>query len=443
MIPLIRDGWLRDAHPPLFNAWATLLASLGVDSIAAGRLVSNGLAATAMLLAARSLSRRMPELAGFNMIVLLLTLSLPQAMDAFASYRSYFWQIAAMGTLVMVARHVASVKSDLDLRKDVDLAMIAGLATVASIDLHYIGALFGGLLAGAIALFAFARGLRRWAALMLASAGLASLLIVVSVALQISNWAEEFDHSWIDLPGFEALGVIGAVVVGAIVHNPVPLLGLWIGRTRGDASERRFAAMIASVLTVGVAIVLAAHAFKPIVVDRYLLAVPVLICGLMAVPAARIARDSLPFGLLVLVSVAVAAGPMVERGIKPLWREGARTVAGIVKSCPATRVFAASGWAVGPAYETRTARREDAVFERAYRVLARDHGFAVEYIGQNGVAHASPGACPVVLWFEHTPNEAEDDLPAAVDAAGLSGLQAARLSVVRTGTGFVIRADRP
>jgi hypothetical protein len=48
----------------------------------------------------------------------------------------------------------------------------------------------------------------------------------------------------------------------------------------------------------------------------------------------------------------------------------------------------------------------------------------------------------VLLWFEHTPNEAEDDLPAAVEAAGLTGLQAARLSMTRSATGFVVRADR-
>src|SRR5262245_48485781 len=35
LLPLIRDGWLRDAHPPLFNAWATLLGWLGVGSIPA------------------------------------------------------------------------------------------------------------------------------------------------------------------------------------------------------------------------------------------------------------------------------------------------------------------------------------------------------------------------------------------------------------------------
>ena len=90
---LIRDGWMRDAHPPVFNAWATLLASLGITSIPAGRLVSNLLAAGLMILAAFRLSRRTPGQAGFAASLLLLTLSLPQAVESFALYRSYFWQM--------------------------------------------------------------------------------------------------------------------------------------------------------------------------------------------------------------------------------------------------------------------------------------------------------------------------------------------------------------
>jgi hypothetical protein len=82
------------------------------------------------------------------------------------------------------------------------------------------------------------------------------------------------------------------------------------------------------------------------------------------------------------------------------------------------------------------------VFARAYRLLARRHGYAVQFIAQNGSAHATPGRCPVLLWFEHTPNEAEDDLPWAVEAAGLSGLNDARLSMTRSATGFILRADR-
>ncbi|HZY50614.1 MAG TPA: hypothetical protein VFE64_12640 [Devosia sp.] len=446
LLALVRDGWLRDAHPPLFNAWATLLVSLGVTSIPAGRLASNLLAAGLMIFAALRLSRRMPRHAGFNGALLLLVLSLPQAMESFALWRSYFWQMAAIGALTLVARHVASARADLDGRRDLDVAAIAVTATAASIGLHYIGGLFGGLLAGVIGLCAFARGLRRWAVLMLATTVMSSLLVVVSLLLQAPSWATEFDHSWIDLPFLPALGVLAGLALTPLWLNPVPLAGLWIGRGARygsrDGSERLFIAMIGSVLVAGVVFVLAVHAVKPIVVDRYLFSVPVLVAALMAVPAARLAHARMPFALLALVAVAVAAIPLVEAGIRPLWRENARTIGTIVDGCPTTQVYAASGWALGPAAQTRAARREDPVFERAYRTLAAPWGYEVRFIGQRGSVEATPGACPVLLWYEHTPNEAENDLPAAIEAAGLTGLGNAHLSVTRSLTGFVVRADR-
>jgi len=440
---LIREGWLRDAHPPVFNAWATMLASFGITSIPAGRLVSNLLAASLMILAAFRLSRRMPGQAGFAAALLLLTLSLPQAMESFAVYRSYFWQMTAIGTLALVARHVAAAKADLDWRRDLDVAAIAVVATAASIGIHYIGALFGGLLATAIVVCALARGLRRWAILMLSTTMLSSLFILTSIAMQMPSWAAEFDHSWIDLPGFAALGVLGSLATAPLWLNPVPLAGLWPGAERvRDASLAWFVGMVSIVLAVGMTIVFAVHLVQPIVVERYLFAVPVLACALLAVPAAGIARDRRLFGLLTLVAVAGAARPLIETGIKPLWRENARTIAAIVAACPDTRVYAASGWALGPAAETRMARREDPVFERAYRSLAASEGFAIRFIGQDGSARATPGACPVLLWYEHTPNEAENDVPWAIEAAGFSGLEGARMSVTRSATGLVVRADR-
>lgn len=442
LLALIRDGWLHDTHPPLFNAWATLLASLGITSVPAGRLVSNLLAAGLMILAARRLSTRAPEHAGFNTVMLLLTLSLPPAMESFAVYRSYFWQIASVGTLVLVARHVVSARVDLDLRRDVDLAAIAALATAASIGLHYIGGLFGGLLAGMIAISAYRRGLRHWAALIFATAALATLFVAVSVLLQAPNWAKELDHSWIDLPALDALGVPLALAWAALSQNPIALAGFWLRREWPDDSERQFLAVVLGALVGGVALILALHVFKPIVVDRYLFAIPVLVSAFLALPAARLVRHRVLFALLAFMAVAGSAAPIVGQGIKPLWSEAARTISTIVAKCPSTQVYAASGWVVGPAAETRAARREDPVFARAYRSLAADNAFKVRFLGQDETAHAVPTACPVLLWFEHTPNEAEDDLPAAVEAAGLSGLENARLSVTRSATGFVVRADR-
>jgi hypothetical protein len=438
-----RDGWLRDPHPPIFNAWASLLASLGVTSIPAGRLVSNLLAAALLIVAALRVSRRTPAESAFAACLLLLVLPLPQAMESFGLYRSYYWQMMAVGALALIAHRVAVADSDLHWRRDADLAAVAILATTGAIGLHYVSGLFGGLLAGAIALSAIARGLRRWAALMLASAALSTLFVLAVFAVQAPRWAVEFDHSWIDLPAFAALGVVVALATAPLWLNPVALLGLRKATGARHASEARLAAMLGVALLGGVAVVLALHAARPIVVDRYLFAVPVLVAALMAVPAARIAQDRLLFGLLALLAMVGAARPLVETGIKPLWREDARTIAGIVAGCPTTAVYAASGWALGPAAHTRMARREDPVFERAYRSLAAEQGYTVRFIGQGGGAHATPGACPVLLWYAHTPNDAENDLPAAIEAARLTGLEQARLSVTRSATGFVVRADRP
>jgi len=441
---LIHDGWLRDTHPPAFNLWATFLNSIGMTAIPAARLASNLPAAGLMIVAALHFSRRMRGQAGFYAAMLLLALSLPQSVITFAEYRSYFWQISALATLTLVARHVALTEVDLDIRKESVLAVIAILATAAAVALHYVGGLFGGLLAGAIALCAFARGHRRWAILVLATAAISSLFVGAVALLQAPNWAVDFDNTWIDAEDFAAtLGVPFALVVSAICHNLVPLAGLWAGRRHWTRSEGVFIAMMAGVIVGGVAIVLAIDAYRPIMVGRYFFSVSVLVCAIMAALAVKFARDWRLFGLLALVSVAVVAGPLITHGAKPQWQEGARTIARIVGDCPTTRVYAASGWAIGPAAKTRTARREDPVFERAYRLLADKYGFEIHFIGQNGVARAKLGQCPVLLWYEHSPSNAEDDPEQALAAAGLTGLEEARLSAIRSTTGFVIRADRP
>lgn len=440
---LVWDGWLRDVHPAAFNLWATLLSSLGITTISEARLASNLPAAIFMIWASMQFARRLPGQAGYHSAMLLLTLSLPQTAEAFANYRSYFWQIAALASLAAVARHVAATRDDLDFRTDLDLCVIAIVSTVGSMALHYVGALFGGLLAGAIVVWAFARGHRRWATLVLVTAAISSALVIGMALLQVRNWAIDLDHSWIEAGTLLAiLGVPFALIVGAVAHNPVPLAALWPGIRRWTRSESHFVVIVTAVLVAGLGSVLAVNAFKPIMVDRYLFAVPVLICAIMAAMAAKLERHWVPFGLLALVAVVTVAMPLALRGIKPQWDEGARSISEIVTKCATTKIYAASGWALGPAAETRAARREDQVFKRAYETLADDHGYAVQFVGHGEVAAATPGRCPVLIWYEHTPNNAEDDPRYAVEAAGLKRLDEARLSVIRSATGLVVRADR-
>jgi len=445
---LVRDGWLRDTHPAAFNLWATFLSSLGITSIPMARLATNLPAAALMIWATLQFSRRLPDHAGYYVAMLLLTLSLPQAIEAFANYRSYFWQIACLASLAGVGRYLAATQDDLDLRRDLPLMVIAVLATAGAMALHYVGAVFGGLLAGAIFLGALARGHRRWAMLVLVTAAAAFLEVVAVALLQAGNWSVDLDISWIEADSLAAvLAVPVGLVMVALWHNPVPLLALWPGwrapRRRERAAERTFVAMIAAVLVAGVAVVIAIDAVRPIVVDRYLVAVPVLISAIMASLAARFARDGLLMGLLALMAAGVAVGSFLLHGATPRWDEGARTIARLVEACPTTKVYAASGWSVGPNAETRAARREDPVFRRAYEHLAGKHGYDVRFLGQNETTWVNRGSCPVLAWFEHTPNDAEDDPHAALAMSGVWGLEEARLQAIRSPTGFVVRADPP
>jgi hypothetical protein len=442
-LALIRDGWLRDTHPPLFNLWATFLNAIGVASIPAARLATNLPAVGLMIAATLHFSRRLPEQAGFSAAMLLLTLSLPQSVDAFGDYRSYFWQIAALSTLTLIARYVVLTHVDLDIRKEAGLAIVAVLATVGSIALHYIGGLFGGLLAGAIAVSAIARGHWRWAALVLVTAALASLFVISAALLQAPNWASEFDVKWISSEGLEALAIPSVLVGVAICHNPVPLAGLWFARRRWTRPESVFIVMMAGVLLGGLAVVLVLNAFQPIVVIRYVQLVTVLVAAIMASLAVKFAHDWRLFGLLALVSVAAVAGPLAWNGISPEWKDGARKVERIVAECPTTQVYATSGWTLGEFADSHTALREDPVFERAHGLLAGQYGYTVHFIGQHGTAQAVLGDCPVLVLYEHSPRADESELRAALEAAGLKGLETARLSAIRTSNGFILRADRP
>ena len=441
-LPGLSDGWLRDTHPPAFNVWATLLSSVGITSIPLARVASNLPAAALMFWAAAEAVRRRRADRHFHAALLLVVLALPQSVVDFANYRSYFWQIAAITALVAVTRHVVMTKTDLELRRDRGLVIVAVLATAGSIALHYVGAIFGGLLAGAIILRALQRGHWCWAGLVFGVASLAALSVVAVALIQARNWAVDLDHSWIEArPLAAVLAVPLALIAGAVVNNLVALAALWPGWRRWSPSERVFVVLIAAVLAIGLVMVLAINAVQPIMIDRYLVAVPVLVAGILAALMSRIDQHHSLHLLLALVAVAMVASPLLLQGAKPLWEEGARSIEHVVKDCPTTRIYAASGWALGPAAHTKAARREDPVFQRAYQALARTHGYTVRFLGQNQVAYVRPGTCPVLVWYEHTPTYAEDNLRAAIEAAGLTGMEEAHLTATRSPTGFVVRAD--
>ena len=107
----------------------------------------------------------------------------------------------------------------------------------------------------------------------------------------------------------------------------------------------------------------------------------------------------------------------------------------LAAGCPTTQVYTASGWAAGPAFETHMARREDPVFERAYRSLAAPWAIPSTSSARTAwrTRHRASARCCC----------GTSTHPTRRRTTGLTGLLGARLSVTRSDTGFVVRADRP
>jgi hypothetical protein len=101
---LAEKRWIQDIHPPMFDAWATLLSRIGLTSIPIGRLATNLPALVILVYAARRFAKRVPDQARFYAIFVLLTLSAPATITAFGVYRGDFWQIAAFAIQLMLPR---------------------------------------------------------------------------------------------------------------------------------------------------------------------------------------------------------------------------------------------------------------------------------------------------------------------------------------------------
>lgn len=442
-IGTIGDRWLHDTHPPFFTIWATLLSSVGVSSIAAARLLSNVPPLVAMIWTARRLTRRQPDQLGFHAALLLLILSVPATIDAFASYRSDFWQIAALTILVQVARHIAMADADLRGRRDQGLAPIAIAAAAGAIMVHYVGGIFGITLTFAMILCALAKGFRRWARLLVWTAIAAGLCTLSFAWFQSEYWAADLDRRWIAGDPASAMAIILVLALRALIHNPVPLAGLAWLRHGWQRKESGFIAVILGALGVTLLVLIQINVEKPILSAANLGGLSVLPCAMMAGLAAKFPTDRRLHGLLALVSALVVILPFILYGPEPRWQANAKRIAQIAASCPSTRIYAASPWLLREDARSNAARRDDAIFARGYAQVGEGRGFTPQIIGRRGPVPTGVGDCPTLLWIEQPPVDPGFEPRHALAAARLEGLEGTHLSVIRSKSGLVVRADRP
>lgn len=441
---LIGQRWIQDIHPPIFDAWASILSRIGMDSVPIGRLISNLPALILLVYAARSFAKRLPDQAAFYAMFLLLMLSAPAVIKAFGVYRGDFWQIAAFGGQMMLARHIMYVENDYRTRRDGGLALIGLVATLAAITLDYGGALFGGIVAMATMLAAIARGLRRWARSLLLVLALSIGVVIYTISWQGPAWAVAFDlyQNWIEMDASTAGGILFALLFGTLLHNPVAVAGAWLGREHWTKHDSAFALLVGIALAASLVAIGQIDAQRRLITPSNTSDIAVMVTALMAAAGAKIAERRLWMYVLAGVSVFSSLVALIAIGLDGGWQTGAKKVARVVESCPSTRVFVASGWRLDDGTRSRAARREERVFQLGYKRQGKAHGFTPIMIHPAKPQLATPGACPTLLWIEQVPERKRLKPDRIIRATGLTGLAGAKLSVIRTHSGLILRAER-
>jgi hypothetical protein len=438
---LFHDRWLPDTHPILFNAWATLIARLGVTSVIGGRLVSNFPALAVLLLITMRFVRRSPRDGAFYLIFVLLVLSMPWTVTAFGNFRSVFWQIAGMAIMVQAARFIATTDHDLDTAREQDIAVIACFGVFAAIALHFASGLAGAAVVAVVLAFAWVRDLRKWAALVFVTGLLSCGFMVGSAWMQIGHWQGDIAEPWIRTGAVAGLlAIVGRIAI-ALVHVPVPLIA-GARHIRATMKEQAgFLGMMASGTALAVAILMIVNAIQPIIVPRYLVGLSVPVVAIVAALGGRSAARHRWFAATAAMAAAISILTVAARGYDGQWRDNAQRIAAIVRSCPGTAVYAMSGWLIDGDSRDRASPPSQAIYATGYGDLARALGFRLTMI--SGSTRPQPAAdCPTLLWVEHRPVPATFDPVTAFRAAGFPAVPRQRLSLIRSTSGFLVVARR-
>lgn len=431
--------WLPDNHPPLFYALARATAFLGEE--AAPRRLLN----LALLAAAAGAAWVLLRGRGWGVGLALALAAQPASLLAASELRSYFASLAAATVLT-----VALTSEWLDPGGPRARRMALWAAALVAFNLHIVttivaAALFAPFVAAAL----LRREWRKAAGLALPAACGAALFAVVT-ALQLPHWLGNTRGFWIPA-GFDAARwPLEHLLVRTLSANPVVLAGALAGLAllardvwrRGRTAVALEAIGLLSLSAALAAVVLIAlHLLRPLVMEKYLIAlIPVIATGL-ALGFAR-ALDSLgrwqtaALAAAALWSLAAIVGNAREAAAMNSWDRSATALARIAARCPDSAVHIDPAFA--NAYTMSLSPADNrAVVAFAYRDTARRHGLRLEPAGSRRVS----ARCPTLFWGEH-------DTSRRVSAAGLlareraRGFALERLRLVRVGDGW-IAADRP
>ncbi len=456
----LAPAWLRDNHPPLFYAlawaWGRLIALFdpapGIPVLRALNLVIGAGALAGLVHMART-DRWFGRIAPFYAAALAGSFS---AIDRIDQLRSYFTSFALAALILPMLARVLVDERPGGRR---DLWLLAVLS--AALSLHLVtSVILAGVVAGVVVVLV--PGRRIGAMLRLSGLSVvAAVPLVAAMAIQLGTIESNTRAFWIPSGINAGRWAIEQEFREALLANPLLapiaagglaliLLRSWQDRGKPAApvhADRRVILALGGGLILALAVLMAIHLRRPILITRYLVAVDPVVALVVALAAERAVTVILP-RRRALAELAVLATSAVMLFInlpatlaQPSWNGTARAIAAIVRSCPETAVHPDMAWNTIPRDTPPRDNRDVVPF--AYRHVATVYGFRL----------ADPGVvsdhCPNLFWTEHV-SDLHPDARTVLQRLIRAGYPLQSGRKLRIGSGWVLvsppvpaRATRP
>lgn len=431
---LASERWLSDTHPPLANLLYRLVMSTGLTSIGAQRLLLNVPALFALTTATLIFARR----DGVAVPVIFASaLALSGTVEAFADFRSYAWQIAAIAIVFQYAVRLFSRNPPTTTEH-----VIGAIALFLALSLHYVTAIQISIFVAGLVVALVAARRRREALVILAVAAIAWAGLLLSGLVLLGRMQRDIDFGWIQTSTPVALLLFGFLLVTTLLSIPlVVLFALQGGRqTLGRPSHRTLVFALMWTIAAGFVGLVLLNIVTPIIVQRYLVAWQLAVVALLAVlaePVIAAARWRL-FATFVVAALMVFLGAR-QAAQTTGWNENRDRIAARVAACPATQVYALSPWALKTARNSNSAARETLVILDSYRKMAREGGFVVTALDLAEPHRLDVGStCPTLVWVEHIDPNDIPDAAYVLRVGGLAPSLPVRTQLTASSSGVVL-----
>jgi hypothetical protein len=401
-LAVAHDRWLHDAaHPHLYLFLEWLLSPLTGTSLPARRLTHLPLlllmAIPTMLIVRRNTPRT------YLGLVAITVATNPFFIVYFAEHRPYNLGMTSVGCVTLLVRflHLEAAA-----HRSVRWPAYTWLfvSTFVALDIHYTIALttlalLGSCIVAQVMLRQFRLGLILSATTLVA---LIPVLVQLFLALQIGP--AEPSASISVLRG--ELNIIGMIAVGLLANPPLARLAVRGERDRlrgiGEAPPLQpgvgsFALILVSTLVVCVLGFTVMQLFTRSVLPRLLIGLPALAIILVVELASWRFITRAQFRIIGLSGAALALATTLQQANHSRWEHHLPRIRQMIAQCPTTRVLALPLHR----FENGIGEQEAQVHPFAYRLLARQNGFAVEIVPQSAPLSIRAISCPVVLWREH------------------------------------------